>query len=202
LARLFAGAPGSRDTTFHIADQQALTSLVTFNIGASIGRLGDKLSPKSRLWLVLSTFLQTLFTLAAALTIWHSNTRNGSVADNRGTPAWDDPLSFVGLGFMSASLGLQGITAKRLNTQFTTTVVLTTVWVELMADPDLFRFRRFVITRDHKLIAVAALFLGGFTSRALVDQIGAAGALGVGTGVRLCVTLSWMFIPGENKSRA
>jgi hypothetical protein len=170
-------------------------------MGAYIGRLGDKLSPKSRLWLVLSTLIQTLLTLAAALTIWRSHTHNGSVAENRGTPAWDDPLSFAGLGFMSASLGLQGITGKRLNTQFTTTVVLTTVWCELMADPDLFRFRRFVVTRDHKLIAVAALFLGGFASRALLDQIGAAGTLGVGAGARLCITLSWMFIPGESKPR-
>jgi hypothetical protein len=34
LARLFEGPPGQRDTTFHNADQLALTSLISFAIGA------------------------------------------------------------------------------------------------------------------------------------------------------------------------
>ncbi|TFY74992.1 hypothetical protein EWM64_g9020 [Hericium alpestre] len=41
LARLFQGPPGHRDTSFHLADQQALTSLLTFVFGASIGRIED-----------------------------------------------------------------------------------------------------------------------------------------------------------------
>jgi hypothetical protein len=65
-----------------------------------------------------------------------------------------------------------------------------------MADPKLFS-RHFVITRDHKLIAALALFIGGFVGRALVDSIGASGALGVGTGVRLLIALSWIFVPGK-----
>lgn len=76
-------------------------------------------------------------------------------------------------------------------------VVLTTVWCELMADPRLFDVRHWVVTRDHKLIAALALFVGGFVGRALVDQIGAAGALGVGTGIRVLIALSWVFVPGK-----
>jgi len=196
LARLFS--PGNTDTSFRIPDRQALTSLLTFLGGAFIGRLGDKMGSNSRMWLVLGTMIQALFTMAAALAVWQSGqgTASTSIASSRGDPAWTDARAFVALGFASASIGLQGIMGKRVNTQFTTTVVLTTVWCELMADPKLFR-PNWVITRDHKFIAIAALFVGGFVGRAIVDQIGAAGAFGVGTGIRVLIAISWLWIPAK-----
>jgi Protein of unknown function (DUF1275) len=121
LARLFSGSPGHRDLSFHRADQQALTSLISFNLGASLGRFGDKVGATSRLWLVSGTFLQALFTMAASIAIWKSG--QPGVAVSRGDPAWTNLLSFVCVGFMSASLGLQGIMGKRLNTPFSTTSV-------------------------------------------------------------------------------
>lgn len=75
--------------------------------------------------------------------------------------------------------------------------MLTTIWVELVSDPRLFNLRHKVITRDHKLIAAVALFFGAFVARALLAQIGAAGALGIGTGLRVLITLSWIVIPGK-----
>ncbi|KAG0698893.1 hypothetical protein DFH29DRAFT_1081562 [Suillus ampliporus] len=195
LARLFNG---QHDHSFHIADQQALCSVLTFILGAFIGRLGDKLGCKTRLWLSLGTFIQTVFTMAAAIAIWKSN--EGSVADARDNPAWTNTLSFVCIGFMSASMGLQGIMGKRTNTQFTTTVVLTTTWCELMADPKLFDIRQLVISRDHKVMAIISLFLGGFIGRALLDSIGSAGTLGIGTGIRLIISVWWLFVP-EKKAK-
>jgi len=59
--------------------------------------------------------------MAAAIAIWKSH--QDSVADARANPAWNNVLSFVCVGFMSASMGLQGIMGKRVNTQFTTTGV-------------------------------------------------------------------------------
>jgi hypothetical protein len=213
LARLFSGPAGQRDKAFHRADQQALASLISFNLGAFVGRIGDKLGAMTRLWLVIGTFIQAICTMVASITIWKSG--EGSIANNRGDPSWTNVLSFVCLAFMSVSLGLQGIMAKRLNTQFTTTsafadttyllfpafliqlsVVLTTVWCELMSDPKLFS-RRPVVTRDHKLIAAASLFIGAFIGRTLVDSIGAAGTLGVGTGIRVLIALSWIFVPSK-----
>ena len=119
LARLFAGPPGERDTTFHLADQQALCSVITFLAGASLGRIGDRMGAKTRAWLCIGTLIQALFTMAAALTAWKSG--QGSVSEIRGEPAWSNTLTFVAIGFMSASLGLQGIMGKRVNTQFATT---------------------------------------------------------------------------------
>ncbi|KAG7089597.1 hypothetical protein E1B28_011264 [Marasmius oreades] len=197
LARLFEGPPGQRDQSFHKADQQALASLLAFNVGALFGRWGDHLGSHKRLWLIIGTFVQTLLTMAAALTIWKSG--SGAIADNRGDPAWTNGLSLAAIIFMSASLGVQGIQGKRLNTQFTTTIVLTTVWVELMSDPSLFNLRRKVITRDHKLIAASSLFIGGFVSRAILGKIGSAGTLGVAVGLRALITLAWLFVPAKQK---
>ncbi|KAJ7255312.1 hypothetical protein C8J57DRAFT_1186564 [Mycena rebaudengoi] len=196
IARLWETAPSGsgHDTHFHIADKQAITSLLSFNAGAFLGRLGDRIGPHKRSWLVLSTIIQVLLTTASALTIWKSG--QGSIAELRGDPSWTNALTFVGLAFMSASLGVQGIVGKRLNTQFTTTIVLTTVWVELVTDPKLF-YRKKVITRDHKLIAAASLFFGAFVGRALLAKIGAASALGVGAGLRVLIALSWIVIPGK-----
>ncbi|KAF8916875.1 hypothetical protein CPB85DRAFT_1215963 [Mucidula mucida] len=193
LARLFEGPPGQRDETFHIADRQALTSLLSFNAGAFVGRIGDRIGAHKRIWLILATFLQVLMTMAAAVTIFKSG--QPGVADARALPTWTNTLSFVCLAFMSASLGVQGIVGKRLNTQFTTTIVLTTVWVELVNDPKLFQFMHKVKTRDHKLIAASALFLGAFVGRALLGAIGAPGALGIACGVRVIIMLSWIFVP-------
>ena len=70
----------------------------------------------------LGTLIQALLTMAAALTLWKSG--QPSVADARDQPAWSNALTFVTIGFMSASVGLQGIMGKRVNTQFATTGVL------------------------------------------------------------------------------
>ncbi|KAJ7359729.1 hypothetical protein DFH08DRAFT_734576 [Mycena albidolilacea] len=184
-----------RDTAFHMADRQALTSLLSFNAGAFFGRLGDRIGPHKRSWLVLSTFVQVLLTMAAALVIWKSGQDN--IAAKRGDRSWTNALTFIGLAFMSASLGIQGIVGKRLNTQFNATLVLTTVWVELVTDPRLFNIRQKVTTRDHRLMAAVALFGGAFVSRAILAQIGPAGTLCVGAGVRVLIAFAWIVVPGK-----
>ncbi|KAF4577095.1 hypothetical protein EYR36_005082 [Pleurotus pulmonarius] len=105
-----------------------------------------------------------------------------SIVDDRGDPAWTNTLSFVAIGFMSASLGVQGIMHHGQTPQHPVhphEFVLTTVWVELVSDPRPFSLRQSVITRDHKLIAAFSLVLGAFVSRTILYKLGAAGALGV-----------------------
>jgi hypothetical protein len=45
------------------------------------------------------------------------------------------------------------------------------------------------------VLAAACIFFGAFVGRTLVDQVGAAGALGVGAGIRLLIALGWLFVP-------
>jgi hypothetical protein len=197
LARLFEGPPGLRDKTFHRADQQALCSLISFNLGAFVGRIGDRVGPHKRLWLIAGTFIQAVLTMAGAVALWQSG--EPALADARDNPAWTNALSFVGLAFISASLGVQGILGKRLNTQFGTTIVLTTVWVELMSDPRLFTLKQRVMTRDHRLIAAVSLFLGAFIGRAILAKLGTGGTLGIGVGFRILICFSWIFVPSKKK---
>ncbi|KAH0580648.1 hypothetical protein H2248_002132 [Termitomyces sp. 'cryptogamus'] len=197
LARLFEGPKGFRDMTFHRADQQALCSLISFQLGAAVGRCGDRLGPWKRIWLISGTILQALLTMAAAVTLWQSG--EPSIANTRADPSWNNVLSFVALAFMSASLGVQGVLGKRLNTQFGTTIVLTTVWVELVSDPRLFEIRQKVESRDHKLLAAVALFVGAFSGHALLAKIGSPATLGIAVGFRILIAISWVFIPSENR---
>lgn len=85
---------------------------------------------------------------------------------------------------------------QRLNTQFATAVVLTTVWVELVNDPFLFALRR-VNTRDHKAMSILAVFLGAFISKALVDKIGSGGTLGIAAGLRFIGAWAWLAVPSK-----
>ena len=57
--------------------------------------------------------------MAGAIAFWKAG--QPSISNARDDPAWTNALTFVGLAFMSASLGVQGILGKRLNTQFGTT---------------------------------------------------------------------------------
>lgn len=99
------------------------------------------------------------------------------------------------LGFLSASLGLQGIMGKRIASPMNTTVVLTTTWVEIFNDPLLFALKP-VASRDIRIMGVIALFMGGFVSRALTNACGgAAGALGVLAALRLAQLVWWVVIP-------
>ena len=57
--------------------------------------------------------------MAAALSLWDSG--QGSLASARSEPAWGNAGTYARLSLMSASMGLQGIMGKRMNTQFATT---------------------------------------------------------------------------------
>lgn len=74
--------------------------------------------------------------------------------------------------------------------------MLTTVWCELMADRHLFR-PHFVKSRDLKILAVLAPFLGGFIGRSLLDKIGFVDTLLIGTGFRMLIAMWWLGVPSE-----
>lgn len=68
-----------------------------------------------------------------------------------------------------------------------------------MAEPALFA-RKFVRARDFKIIAVSALFLGGFVGRFLIDIVGDAETLGIGTAFRVIIALTWLCMPSQRKA--
>jgi hypothetical protein len=65
-----------------------------------------------------------------------------------------------------------------------------------MADPKLFCLR-YVKSRDLKIVAVSALFLGGFMGRALVDKVGSFTTFFIGAGFRILIALLWLGVPAK-----
>jgi hypothetical protein len=69
-----------------------------------------------------------------------------------------------------------------------------------MADPKLFHLGP-VISRDHKIYAIIALFLGGFLGRALLQASDSAVTLGVGAGLRALIALSFLWVKEKTVSK-
>ncbi|OWZ77907.1 hypothetical protein C366_03506 [Cryptococcus neoformans Tu401-1] len=91
---------------FQKMDQQALTSLLTFLMGAIVGQLGNIMRGRKRIWLLGATLGQMLLMMAAALAA-HFCGESG-LSDSRGDPSWVTPTGMAALGFLSAAMGLQG----------------------------------------------------------------------------------------------
>lgn len=105
--------------SFRLPDQQALVCLLAFFAGILFGRnpinrlFGGQ---TSRLWLITGTTLQSLCAAIASVLVWQS--ASPDVATDSAHEAWKDAFTFVAMGFMSFSLGLQGAMAKNMNTPF------------------------------------------------------------------------------------
>lgn len=173
-------------------DRASICSLLAFLLGlATFGRLGDRLGTHKKGWLVGGTLIQAALTLVSAITFYMlENSPLSLVGGNH--------LYFVSIACLSASLGVQGIMARRLGTQFSTTIVLTAIFVELVADPTLFQITRPVRSRDQKWLAVFALFLGVVAGRLILGQIGTAWTIGVGVLFRVAIAGSWLAVPGTH----
>jgi len=192
LARTFsAGEQSYEPHNFHVTDRQALVSLATFNLGCHLARF----SPwdyKTKAFVVASTVVQALLTMAGALTIHYSG--QSSFGTDRSQPSWTNALGFLTIAFISASMGAQGTVGNKLGSQFATTVVLTSLFCQLGTEPSLLQpraFTKMIPARDNKIVAILLLFIGGIIARALVGQIGAAGTLGIGAGLRVISALVW-----------
>ncbi|KAL1405362.1 hypothetical protein Q8F55_008993 [Vanrija albida] len=195
IARTF-DPPRTRTYTFMKGDQQALTALVSFWLGTSLGRIGARVGPKRRAWLVTTALIQIALAVAAALCAHFSG--EGAYADGRDHPSWSTPRGMAALGFLSASLGLQGIVGKRIASPMNTTVVLTTTWVEIFNDPSLFVIG-LAPSRDVRVAGVLAVLVGAFTARALLAVAHSSGTIGVLCGFRLIQVVWWAAIPGPRR---
>ncbi|KAF5366254.1 hypothetical protein D9758_005683 [Tetrapyrgos nigripes] len=196
VARLWEG----ETTQFLRRDRQALASLLSFIIGALVGRFaGNLMGTKSRGWMMIGTFIQALLTMAAAVAIWTSDQGYPGITDERFTrgAAWTDARAFLCLCFMSASMGLQGLMSLQLKTDSGATLPLTTTWCELMSVDTLFSLNRLDTARDQRVFGIASVFLGGIVARSIAARLGSPGVLGIGVAIRVVISLSWYFVPSS-----
>ncbi|KAG1753022.1 hypothetical protein EDB19DRAFT_1892963 [Suillus lakei] len=164
--------------TFQLVDRQALCSLIAVMFTIFLGsRVGDKIGCKTRAWLFLGTLIQVLFTAASAILI-----RESSVTDARNNLAWSDTPSLIFTG-PECELGPAGYH-----------VSLTTTLCEFMADPKLLDVRR-VASREYRILTIVYIFFGTVVGHLLLDKNGFTKTLGIAAGIRLAISVWWLFAP-------
>ncbi|KAF8699624.1 hypothetical protein RHS03_07132, partial [Rhizoctonia solani] len=162
---------------------------------------------RTRLWLVVGTLFQALLLVGAAVAAMHDPTRRSSLATgamtNPRAPAnapWSSVYGFTALGLMSLSMGFQGVMAHRMGSGFGATVVLSSLWVELVGSPGGIRWREYRGVRVYTIL----LFIAGGLVGAVLRDVGVLGvpnSIFVGAGMRVAIALSWLLVKGPRQGR-
>lgn len=103
-------------------------------------------------------------------------------------------------------------TSSDVMTILCSTVVLTSVWVNLLADRTLFHLPLPFLSRPRSTpaqrkarnimaLSILCVFLGGLTGRALANSVHPALALGTAAGLRVCIAVWWGVVRGEGRRK-
>ncbi|KAF8596668.1 hypothetical protein BDV93DRAFT_570833 [Ceratobasidium sp. AG-I] len=166
---------------------------------------------RSRLWLLVGTLLQALLLIGAGLATLHDTAPSSSTPSASSpaatlpptsssplTPNWSSAAGFTALGLASLSMGVQGVMAHRMGTGFGASVVLSSLWVELVGSPGGIRWKEY---RGVRAAAVGLFIVGGLVGAVLRDAsvLGTANALFVGAGIRAGIALLWVVLPNGKR---
>ncbi|KAG8685763.1 hypothetical protein FRC11_010116, partial [Ceratobasidium sp. 423] len=162
---------------------------------------------RTRLWLVVGTLFQALLLVGAGVAAMHDPTRRSSLATGASTnprvPAnapWSSAYGFTALCLMSLSMGFQGVMAHRMGTGFGATVVLSSLWVELIGSPGSIRWREY---RGVRVYTILLFIVAGLVGAVLRDVgvLGVPNTIFVGAGMRVAIALSWLCVKGARSNR-
>ncbi|CAE6438558.1 unnamed protein product [Rhizoctonia solani] len=162
---------------------------------------------RTRLWLVVGTLFQAALLVGAAVAAIHDPTRGSSLAtgaaSNPRAPAnapWSSAYGFTALGLMSLSMGFQGVMAHRMGSGFGATVVLSSLWVELVGSPGGIRWKEY---RGVRVYTILLFIVGGLVGAVLRDVgvLGVPNSIFVGAGMRVAIALSWLLVKGPRQDR-
>ncbi|KAG9079546.1 hypothetical protein FRC06_007674 [Ceratobasidium sp. 370] len=152
---------------------------------------------RARLWLVCGTLFQSLLLVLSAVAALHDHTTPSTLSTSRLTASsgWSSPAGFAALALLSASMGFQGVMAHRMGSGFGATVVLSSLWVELVGSPGGLRWKTY---RGVRVGTILLFIVGGFVGAVLRDDkvLGISSALFIGAGFRVVIALSWVFVKG------
>ncbi|KAG8705370.1 hypothetical protein FRC09_002995 [Ceratobasidium sp. 395] len=155
---------------------------------------------RARLWLVTGTLFQALLLALAAVAALHDHTTPSTVSTTRSSQSagWTSIAGFSALALLSASMGFQGVMAHRMGSGFGATVVLSSLWVELVGSPGGLRWRSY---RGVRVYTILLFIVGGLAGAVLRDDkvLGISNALFVGAGFRVVIALSWVFVKSPRR---
>ena len=116
--------------------------------GYSFGQFGDCFGRKRRGWLLVTNIIQTLMIFtAAALRQWVA------ISDT-------EPLAWSVITMLAFASGGQVAMARTINVPEITTAMVTSAYIDLLVDPDLFQLRN--RPRNRRFFFVLSLLTGSF----------------------------------------
>ena len=164
-------------------------SLGAFIVGGYIlGQLGDYLGRKRRGWLLATNVFQTLLVFtAAALRKWVAR------SDTK-PPAW----SVISL--LAFASGGQVAMARTINVPEITTAMVTSAYIDLLVDPDLFHLKN--RPRNRRFFFVCSLLSGSFIGASAYRYVGPAFALLLCAVCKSAICVSLLFNGAATKEEA
>ncbi|EXJ91899.1 hypothetical protein A1O3_00449 [Capronia epimyces CBS 606.96] len=175
---------------------KSLVAILAFCLGAFFFSRYHRYLGALKRWVVLSSFLiQTMFMVITCILISTGvvpKTKKLTIGQTgRGSFAWVELCPIALLAFQSAG---QIVASRILKYNSMPTVVLTSLYCDLMSDPHLLTAGLFEDPdRNRRAVSAVALFIGATIGGALIKtDVGFGGALWIATGVKGLIVLAWL----------
>lgn len=157
----------------------ALSLSLFIAAGLIFGQVGDRLGRRRKAWLLTTNILQTaLMFAAAALRKWLPE-------EHEGPHAW---AVIVLLAFAS---GGQVAMARTVNLPQIPTAMVTSAYIDLFADPDIFAFHN--RPRNRRFLFIVSLVVGSFVGAAAYATVEPALPLLLASLCKTAVCISFLF---------
>lgn len=108
----------------------------------------------------------------------------------------------LGIGLLSFQSAGQAVASQAMSFSELPTVVLTSVYRDLMSDPNLFAWKPSANPkRNRRVLAILMLFAGAAVSRVLgMSPVGLAGSLWLSAAMKATVGITWYLWAAEKES--
>jgi uncharacterized membrane protein YoaK (UPF0700 family) len=161
-------------------------SLGLFLAGGLItGQLSHVIGPRSRMWLILSSLVQTALVFTAAQVQYAYGV------------SLKGPQASAVLILLAFASGSQVVLPRSLAMTEISTAMATAAWVDLLIDPQLWGLKN--RSRGRRAAFLAALFAGSFAGAFMYRNVGSASALVVSAVGKLLVTVLLLLNESESK---
>lgn len=182
-----------------LAWTKSVCSIVAFLAGAAITSSFHRNFRARRRWVLASSFLlQTVFTAAAALVVTlgqasDSPAKKPSVTTSPADPGfpWTDLIPIALLSFQAAG---KVVASRVLQYNALPTVVLTTLYNDLMSDPGLLTAGLLDnVQRNRRVGGLVFYIIGAVSGGALArSTLGLSGLLWIASAIKLAVVIAWL----------
>lgn len=152
--------------------------------GLIFGQVGDRVGPRHKVWLITTNILQTaLMYAAAALRKWLPNAHSH-----------EGPSALDVIALLAFASGGQVAMARTVNLPQIPTAMVTSAYIDLFADADLFAtvHNR---PRDRRFLFIISLLVGSFVGASAYARVGPALPLLLAAVCKTGVCASFFFNP-------